>query len=73
MLEKACELSPDNEWYLELLAGVYKETYQIDKLIIAQEQLVKRNPGKIDYKLNLSLIYVINGDIKKSNSCFRRN
>ncbi len=66
LLEKACELSPDNEWYLELLAGVYKETYQIDKLIIAQEQLVKRNPGKIDYKLNLSLIYVINGDIKKA-------
>jgi len=66
LLERANIINPDNEWYLQLLADVYKQTYQIDKLIATQERLVKIYPDKIDYKLDLSLIYVISGDVKKA-------
>ena len=66
LLEKATVINPGNEWYLQLLADVYKQTYQVDKLIATQEKLVKLYPDKIDYKLDLSLIYVISGDVKKA-------
>ncbi|MBT8256889.1 MAG: tetratricopeptide repeat protein [Bacteroidia bacterium] len=53
-LLKAIEITPDNEWYLDELYGVYVETNDFDKAIETVKQLVKFHP---DYKEDLANLY----------------
>ncbi|MBE0638565.1 MAG: tetratricopeptide repeat protein [Bacteroidales bacterium] len=66
LMEKAIEINPDNEWYYQFLADLYKQTYQIDKLMLTQESLINRFPDKIEYRLDLAMSYIIAGDFKKA-------
>lgn len=66
LMEQALALNPQNEWYYLFLADLYKQTYQLEKLIRTQENLVEAFPEKIDFRLELALSYAVSGNIKEA-------
>lgn len=66
LMEKAVIINPDNEWYYLFLAELYKQTFNLEKLIETQKKLVNRFPEKIEFRMNLALSYVVAGDFKNA-------
>lgn len=66
LMEQAISVSDKNEWYYLLLSDLYKLTFQLEKLIETQEKLIAAFPGKIDYRLDLAISYIITEDFKRA-------
>ncbi|NCC71816.1 MAG: tetratricopeptide repeat protein [Sphingobacteriia bacterium] len=66
LMEKAVIINPDNEWYYLFLSELYKQTFNLEKLIEIQKKLVSRFPEKIEFRMNLALSYVVGGDFKNA-------
>lgn len=66
LLEKAIIINDQNSWYYLLLADLYKQTRQFDKVVLVFEQLTEKFPGRIEYRYDLALTYVIMGEYKEA-------
>ncbi len=66
LMETAIAVSDKNEWYYQMLADLYKLTFQIDKLIETQQKLVDAFPDKIDFRLDLAISFFIIDDYKSA-------
>lgn len=62
---KAVSLSPENKWYISLLAQSCMATNRVDSAIISYKKLVELSPENVDNIYNLALLYSqVNQDVK---------
>ncbi len=64
LAEQAATINTINIWYQMLLADLYRNTRQFDKVIGVFENLIQQHPGKIDYRYDLAMTYIIMGEYK---------
>jgi len=55
-----------NRWYLLNLITIYQTTNRIDSAILFEKELIALEPQRIDNYLNLSLLYEISREYRKS-------
>ena len=60
--EQAAELEPGNKWYKLLLVEIYGKANKKKELLETCENLVKQEPGNVDYLYELSNAYLMNDD-----------
>lgn len=63
---QACRLNPDNEWYQLLLTGVYGHRQDGKNLVATWENIIKRNPNRVDYYYDLSNAYLLADNVQGS-------
>lgn len=56
--EQAVRLSPDNKWYIDLLAKVYIKSGNTQKAIKTLEQVIEKNPMDADSYFDLAYLYL---------------
>lgn len=66
LVEKAISINDSNSWYYILLAEMYKQNRQYDKVVEVFERLSNKFPENIDFRYDLALTYIITGDYKKA-------
>ncbi|MCF8365844.1 MAG: tetratricopeptide repeat protein [Bacteroidales bacterium] len=66
LIEQAIAINDSNSWYYILLAEMYKQTRQYDKVVEVFEKLSNKFPENIEYRYDLALTYIITGDYKKA-------
>ena len=62
----AADNSPENVWYLKLLAELYQENMQFNESIGIMEKLVKLYPNDLEYLYDLALAHLLIGNYDKS-------
>lgn len=60
--EEASQIEPANKWYKLLLAEIYKKSGNKKALLKTMQDLVKQDPGNVDYLYDLSDAYTLNDD-----------
>lgn len=60
--EQASELEPGNKWYKLLLVEIYGKTDRKKELLKTCQNLVKQDPGNVDFLFELSNAYIMNED-----------
>ncbi len=60
--EQASELEPGNKWYKLLLVEIYGKADRKKELLKTCENLVKQDPGNVDFLFELSNAYLMNED-----------
>ena len=70
LLEKAITINDQNSWYYLLLADLYKQSRQFDKVVEIFKKLTEKFPGRIEYRYDLALTYVIMGDYKEAINAY---
>ena len=70
LLEKAILINDQNSWYYLLLADLYKQSRQFDKVVEVFEKLTEKFPGRIEYRYDLALTYVIMGNYKEAINAY---
>jgi tetratricopeptide (TPR) repeat protein len=61
LLEKACEIDPENQWYSEYLAQTYAESGRLDAAIETVRSIIDSQPEKYDYYFNLGSLLSAQG------------
>jgi Tfp pilus assembly protein PilF len=56
----------ENRWYLLNLITIYQTTNRIDSAILFEKELIALEPGKVGNYLNLSVLYEISREYRKS-------
>ncbi len=64
LMEDAITIDPKNEWYYILLADLYRQNRQFEKVAGVFGKLIDHFPEKMDYRYDLAGIYIIMGDYK---------
>jgi len=64
--EKACTLSPDNSWYLFLMADIYRNSRQYSKATEVLEKLAAKNTDDLDLQENLANSYLQENKLEKA-------
>ena len=59
---QASDIEPGNKWYKLLLVEIYGKAGMKKELLETCEQLVKQDPGNIDYLYELANAYLMNND-----------
>jgi len=70
LVVKALEISPENIWYLMMIAGAHYQDHNIDSAIIYYEKAVEYFPEKENLQLNLGNLYSEQGNFNKANDIF---
>ncbi len=60
--QQASEIEPGNKWYKLLLVEIYGKAGMKKELLETCENLVKQDPGNIDYLYELANAYLMNDD-----------
>ena len=60
--EQAAEIEPGNKWYKLLLVEIYGKANKKKELLETCQNLVKQEPGNVDYLYELSNAYLMNDD-----------
>jgi len=66
LVENAISINKTNNWYYLLLADLYKQNRQYEKVVEVVERLTITFPDRIEYRYDLALTYVIMDDYKKA-------
>lgn len=61
MAEKAVDLDPSNEWYQVLLGEIYQRNQEYSGAIDVFTDLIRMDPQKLEYRLQLAASYVFAG------------
>lgn len=64
--EKSIAIDTLNSWYKQLLSNIYKFDNKLEKSKNVLEDLVRQNPGKVDFLEDLAFTYVQLGQDKKA-------
>lgn len=72
MLEKAVATEPDNFWYRQTLASVYRENNQLDKAIAEYESMYDSHPSRTELLMVLIELYGYNQQYDKAISALDR-
>lgn len=62
LIKKAVEYDNENKWYKLYLAQFYKNMEMYNEFITLYEELLKQNPGKLEYLAELIEVQLIAGD-----------
>lgn len=62
LIKKAVEYDNENKWYKLYLAQFYKNMEMYDEYITLYEELIRLNPGKIEYLAEIIDVQLIVGD-----------
>lgn len=64
LVEDAVNIDQNNDWYYLLLADLYRQNRNYEKVAEVFKRLTEVNPDKMDYRYDLAGIYTIMGEFK---------
>lgn len=69
---KAVAASPNNKWFLLLLADIYKQTQKLEKLPEIYDRLIELEPGVDDYLHNKANALILLGRAKEAEPIYTK-
>ncbi len=70
-IEQACDLNPNNEWYLMLAADLYQNNKDTQHLLNTLDKLIKINPHKTAFYHNKATVLTENNQLEEALAVYQ--